>query len=1057
MNTSRAASLLALSFLMLTLVACGGGGGGGGGTGLNFGVPASPYDIQPSGPAATGIQVDTPFSVTLNFFSPATTTPKSVPGTELITCSVASGPGVLSGTLSMPGNGSSGLTFSNLKLSAAGTYVLSFNGPKASAAAQTVSFDVWPKMDLAFSVVPSTAIANRAFSVSVQTVQAGTSTPVVPPAPVAITLALASGTGSLGGTLTANTSGSTATFANLTYSTTGTITLSASATGFTTITSSSIAVDSLKMTFTGVPTNILVNGTFSLTLNITGVTSGAAIAPNPPMAATLTVASGGGSLTGNTSANSSGSTITFTNLKYNQIGAATFTASSSEAASVTTSSINFGVNLSVTATGATSVAPGAAFSPFQFRALDGTGATWTGSAGPLAWALTNAASATVQSGNATFSAGIASVTPSPIASPGSYTLTGNISNPNTASANIGITVTSITLVNEPGPFVAMKTCRVGTPYSDTVSYAAPGTTTGYGLLSGSLPTGLSLNASNGTVSGTPTVAGSYSFKLYASLPGGNAQGIRCALAVFSVAETEIVSGQTFGTTGPYTSVGPLAYDFATTGAPFTSSYDGVAYPQGAFPCRIKVFHPNWTGTPTPTSPAPVYIHHRGRGFNMDSYNTNFGPHVASYGFIFITVEDFQSFSDGGYSGQSPIAAYDGTAERGHISGSAFQEAVMNWVITANATTGHALFNRVDADKIFVGGHSRGGGSTHSSHVRTVPYTFNGTERQNINIRGTIYFMAFDMRYFSSTQAGSSVVYPVATAQPRQPSLIIAAENDGDLYYPICDQFIDRATGPTTFATIYGGCHAFLSDTGTYDAGSATITRPQQMQYIFNLVIAFIKRWANLDLSLEGLLYNNEYAGSTTVGITAFRNMMETTLVDDHQNGSTTSNTLGGTNAISGGGSISVSSAIYPSVGSMSSCNLRHGIFSLPASSTVTYELNIPAANQNQSRAKRLVFRVGTVDIAAQTLKGFDFTTVRVRLTGGSAATVTLFDRTAPSSTYLPDYPGSGSNVFDRFVDANVALSAFSGVNLSSVTKVELIFETAAGVTRQVYIDDVRFE
>lgn len=1056
MNFTKHTFLPALLLGLLLLSACDTGGGGGGaiiGGGGGGGGTLNPFDMQTSGPPATGVQVDRAFSVTLNFFAPGTTTPFNVPASEAITCTVSSGPGTLSGTTILVGNNTPTLTFSNLILNAQGSHVLTFSAPHATGPVATTAFTVGPQMDLRFITLPSGALVNRSFTVAVQTVQPGTTTPVTPPAPVAVTLERAAGTGTLAGTTTVNTVGSTATF-SVSYPVAETISLRATAFGFPSITSNTFVVDAAVMTFAATPATVLVNGTFSLTVNLTGQVSGTALAPSPAIQASLTVASGSGTLSGNTTnISSSGSTITFSNLTYNQVGAATFTATSPNAvAPTTTSTINFTIGLQVTATGPTTVLPNASFSPFNFRAVDGTGATWTGAAGPLAWVLTNSSAATVQSGNATFTAGIASVTPSPIATPGSYTLTGSITNPNAASANIGISVSNLTMINQPGPFVALKTCRVGTPFTDSVSFAAPNTTTGYGLLSGSLPAGLSLNTTNGTISGTPTTAGSYSFTLYAQVSASNAQPIRCALAVFSVAETEIVPGQNFGGNGPYTSVGPLDYTYT-----FTSSYDGIAYPQAAFPCRIQVFHPNWSGTPTPSSPAPVYIHHRGRGFNMASYNANFGPHVARWGFIFITVEDFQSFSDGGYSGQSPNSTYDsGAAERGMQSASAFQEAVMNWVVTANTTTGHALFNRVDPDKIFMGGHSRGGGATHGSHVRTVPYMFNGTQRQNINIRGTIYFMAFDLRVFTSTVAGSSVVYPIATAQPRQPSLIIAAENDGDLYYPYCDQFIDRATGPTTFATIYGGVHAYLSDTGTYDAGNATITRAQQMQYMFNLVIAFLRRWANLDLSLEGMLYNNEYAGSSTVGITAFRNTMETTLVDNHQNGSTTSNTLGGTNAIAGGGSISVSSSIYPNIGNMSSLALRHGIFSLPASTTTTYEVNIPAANQNQSRAKRLVFRCGTVDVSGQTLKGYDWTTVRVRLTGGSQATVTLFDRNAPASTYLPDYSGS-ANVYDRFVDASVPLSQFSGVNTSAITRIELIFETAAGVTRQLYIDDLRFE
>ena len=73
-------------------------------------------------------------------------------------------------------------------------------------------------------------------------------------------------------------------------------------------------------------------------------------------------------------------------------------------------------------------------------------------------------------------------------------------------------------------------------------------------------------------------------------------------------------------------------------------------------------------------------------------------------------------------------------------------------------------------------------------------------------------------------------YPIFAANPRTPSLIIAAENDGDLTYPIADQLIDRATGPTTQVTIYGGVHNLISDSHSAE-GSARITRTQERRRV----------------------------------------------------------------------------------------------------------------------------------------------------------------------------------------------------------------------------------
>lgn len=865
MRNFVAASLSAL-LLILSVSACGGGGSSGGGGGGGNPTPQAPYDIQVTTTNYGGLQVNRPFSISLGFTQPGTSNPINVASSESITCSVVSGPGTLTGATSTSGNGSATLTFSGIVLNAVGTYVLSFNGPNATAPAQTASFSVDAQRDLRFASVPASVGVNSVFSVTVETIDPATSNPAPPSSPIDITLSIATGSGTLHGTLTRTlSSGSSLAFPGLLCDTVGTITLRATSNGYPDATSNSINIAALSFT-----------------------------------------------------------------------------------------------------------------------------------------------------------------------------------------SNIG-------------PFVALKSVRVNNSYSDSIAFAAANTALGFGIMNGStLPAGLSLDPVTGTISGAPTSAASYEFILYASMPGLTGQQIRCALAVFSQAESEIVASQDFSTPGPHSTSGPVTETYT-----FSSSYDGISYPQAAtFNCRIQYYYPNFATAP---SPAPVLVHHRGRGFSMFDYPA-FGTHVASYGFIFITIEDYQSFADSqGYygsvpgSGWSPNSTYDiSQAERGMQSASAFQEAVMNWVIAKNSQSGHNLQNRVDEEKIFVSGHSRGGGATHGSHQRSQPYMFNGTQRTPIHFRGAIYFMAYDLRYFSSTAFGNSTVYPITNPQPRLPSLLIAGENDGDLIYPICDQLIDRANGPTTFATIYGGCHGFLTDTGTYDASQAYITRSQQQARMFNLVIAFLKRWADLDLSLEGLLYCNEKAGSSEVGVTAWRNMAERVVIDDMQNSNKNLNTVGGSNTFTGG-TWTANSSIYPNYGSFSSLAIRHAIFSVPANTTATYTSNIPTANQDVSHCKRLIFRAGTVDMNGQSLKGFDWVTLRVRLTDAQndTATVTLFDRAAQNANYLPNYPGNGSNVYDRFVEASVNLSTFTAtgpnLGLNQLTKVELIFETAAGTTRQMYFDDLRFE
>jgi len=287
-------------------------------------------------------------------------------------------------------------------------------------------------------------------------------------------------------------------------------------------------------------------------------------------------------------------------------------------------------------------------------------------------------------------------------------------------------------------------------------------------------------------------------------------------------------------------------------------------------------------------------------------------------------------------------------------------------------------------------------------------------------------------------------------------MIIAGERDGDLTYPIADQFIDRAVGPTTFMTLYGGNHNQLGDTGLGQDATPTITRLEQQTRICNYVVAFIKRWSatTMDLSVEGLLYNNELAGSATGGICAWRNMMERLDVDDFQDGASATNLLTGANNLTGATRTEASN--YPSIGlpGYATLGIKHNIMS-NFGTTGTYTTSFTA--RDVSKCLRLTFRS-----SQNNGNGYDDVTFRVKLVdqGGALSIVTLFDRTAPTATYLPDYTGTGAaSTFRRFVDGTVMLSSFTGVNLAQVTSIEFIYEFAAApaANRAMVLDAIRFE
>jgi hypothetical protein len=81
--------------------------------------------------------------------------------------------------------------------------------------------------------------------------------------------------------------------------------------------------------------------------------------------------------------------------------------------------------------------------------------------------------------------------------------------------------TSIVIHDYPTLTLNYSRATVGQAYTDTVSAANGWTPYSFARAAGAFPTGLALNASSGSLSGTPTVAGTYSFTVQMSDADGN--------------------------------------------------------------------------------------------------------------------------------------------------------------------------------------------------------------------------------------------------------------------------------------------------------------------------------------------------------------------------------------------------------------------------------------------------------------------------------------------------------------------------------------------------------
>lgn len=573
--------------------------------------------------------------------------------------------------------------------------------------------------------------------------------------------------------------------------------------------------------------------------------------------------------------------------------------------------------------------------------------------------------------------------------------------------------------NDPGPFVALEVGHAGQSYRDALP-SGPS----YQLSSGRLPSGITVSTT-GVVTGNPSETGSFS-ATFQGRSGGITTPVRVELTVYRADERDLKrTSERFLTTGPH------AVETESFVMDVTNTFDGRAVRT-----RVRVARPRNLGRP-----APLLLYHRGRGFDEDSY-TRFHGLIASHGIAVASVEDAYSFA--GDSFQAGNSFYDwNRAELGMQSASGVVEAAADRLLNRSDDPTDLYFNAFDAENLFMAGHSRGGGAVHDSHHRN----------SDLRLKGLIYLMAFDLRYFSEVTAPvSSPANEIVDAQPRLPSLIIAAENDGDLTYPICDQLIDRATGPTTQVTLYGGVHNLISDSHGPE-GNAKITRQEETSRVADWIVAFVKRWSDNDTSLDWRLYGGAHQGDQTVGVTSWRPSNRTLLMEDAQDADIDRN-LRGQNLVANLRRRETST--YPGVGNMASLGLKHVL--LTPTSQVSVWRQASDANLDLSGHTRVVWRM-----SQDSTRGYDNASIWLRLLDGTGG-VSWYRVHSPSvaGSHLPSF--DGLTPLDRFIDVSVDLGQFFAGNsapaadLSRARAIDLFVVDEGGFSgRSVAVDAFRFE
>lgn len=934
------------------------------------------------------------------------------------------------------------LAFTRVAVAMALSLPLAAHEPKGPAPAASYA--------LQFSIQPTAVVAPATFTTTVTVVNTTTGLPEAPVPAFAINLTT-QGLGRLLGTTTLPANAATVTFTGLSYDGLETASLVASATGVTGAVSAPIDFDQPQVEAAFPPTQSVLDGFFvpvtfksklhpGQSVNVTGL----------PVSVVKT--GGAGTLAGTTSRVVTGAGAPIGKLVYNAWDTCVLRVVTPY--SFARSTIPMTVTLG-------SPYPTAYFAPGAAASVTITVKSLTGApfraTGAFLWGVISGASV-LQAGIAPVTDASSFVVTTGALAAGTYQL---LVLPAAGEATpFFIDLQSLT--DGPGPVVQLRPGRVGTAYAETVSGVVTGVPTAYQLASGSLPAGLSLDSVTGALTGTPTTKGTARFTVVGQV-GALFRPMRCTLSVFTATESEWVSGQNFGFTGatpPYTST------FVNEQVAQGSTFDN-----GNPSFQMRVYYP--TNIATITTPLPLLVLQHGRGFDHTEYSDVLGR-IARWGFVCVSSGDYYSFfgaAQPSFTGTQPYESPIQFAEGGMESAAGTQERLIRRMIIRNRSVGDTFFGKIDESKLFVAGHSRGGGAVHAAQSRGFNFKLAVSAPQipfaeTTGLAGYIGLMPFDLWYFPACQPPSlpgvpggigAQPYNIARNLRRIPGLVFASELDGDLTYPICDQMAERRSSSTCFLTIWGGNHNNTGDSHVADATSS-ISAVQQRNILVQWMTAFLLRYGYDRLDLEGHLFGPEHAQSSSVGRVGFRDVSEPLMVLDGQNGNVALNTLGLANVASAGVTASLADP-YPVVGSLPNAtprSVRLTFTTLGAGKT--FRTTVSSVGLNVVKKRRLIF-----EIRQSGATGFNWVTIGARLTdiNANTALVTVYDAvpTPDVSSFLPIYPIPGHTTarpLNRFLQVEVPLSSFTGVDLTQLASITFEFANTS-TAANIAIDDVRIE
>jgi pimeloyl-ACP methyl ester carboxylesterase len=438
-------------------------------------------------------------------------------------------------------------------------------------------------------------------------------------------------------------------------------------------------------------------------------------------------------------------------------------------------------------------------------------------------------------------------------------------------------------------------------------------------------------------------------------------------------------------------------------------------------------------------PFPLIVFHHAAHSPSQIYDdyTELHGHWATHGYVVASVD--------GSALVSSSQSWDNLSDM-----SAVQLAGRELLLAESADETTAFAGRIDPDRVFVAGHSRGGGASLISLWREPA------------LAGALCFAQVSPLQTPDPDWGD----PEENGDrpfPERPLLFLAAGDDLDEPWPLPHSAYDQNSGPTVFVVEHGTNHEWAYDEGTpgWTTSDSDISWGERHALDQAWSTAFLERFARGDLDYEASLFGAPALSSTLSdrGVsTSGRRYLDSELLVDDFSGETGEDLLGG--VVEGGGLDTNENAPPYTDGLVAA---GRGSTQVERIADWTPARRLGWGEEEASLRFSLSPEGGGIDLREQRA-------LHLRLSAPCAPppgdceevepslSVTLIDADgAELSVEAEEGMGALGVVGRHWGQVVLPLDSFLPVDLSRVVAIELRFAAAAPPNDELWVDDPRLE